>query len=103
VQCGKLHAALRKLSRFGRNNVTNGGLSPQFRASATDNLKSARGKSATLDHTRISMVGALWLCYTRARKPASTYRPAWCARCDLCGECTKGNLNLPFALFSIPR
>jgi hypothetical protein len=32
-----------------------------------------------------------------------TYRPAWCARCGLCGGCTKGSLNLPFALFSIPR
>jgi hypothetical protein len=40
-------------------------------------------------------------CTLRARKPASTYRPAWCARCGLCGGCTKGNLNLPFALLSI--
>jgi len=32
VQCGKLHAALRKLSRFRLTDVTSGGLSPQFRA-----------------------------------------------------------------------
>jgi len=31
VQCGKLHAALRKLSRFRLTDVTSGGLSPQFR------------------------------------------------------------------------